>query len=38
MADEVLATALTDLFKTNGAVTIIKYKDIYEWLELATDR
>jgi uncharacterized protein Yka (UPF0111/DUF47 family) len=26
-----------DLFKTNDAITIIKYKDIYEHLEVATD-
>jgi uncharacterized protein len=38
IADEVLAVALTDLFETNDAVHIIKYKDIYEMLELATDK
>jgi len=38
LADEVLAVALTDLFKTHDAVTIIKYKDVYEMLELATDK
>jgi uncharacterized protein Yka (UPF0111/DUF47 family) len=38
LADEVLALALTDLFKTNDAIKIIKYKDVYEWLELATDK
>jgi hypothetical protein len=28
---------VTDLFKTNDAITIIKFKDIYEHLEIATD-
>ena len=37
LADDVLAQAVTDLFKTNDAVAIIKYKDIYENLETATD-
>jgi predicted phosphate transport protein (TIGR00153 family) len=37
LADDVLAHAVTDLFKTNDAITIIKYKDIYEQLETATD-
>jgi uncharacterized protein len=37
LADDVLAHALMDLFKTNDAITIIKYKDIYEHLESATD-
>lgn len=37
LADDVLAHAVTDLFKTNDAVAIIKYKDIYENLETATD-
>jgi uncharacterized protein Yka (UPF0111/DUF47 family) len=30
VADDVLASAIKDLFKTKGAVDIIKYKDIYE--------
>jgi len=37
LADDVLAHAVTDLFKTNDAIAIIKYKDIYEHLETATD-
>lgn len=37
LADDVLAHALMDLFKTNDAISIIKYKDIYEHLEVATD-
>jgi uncharacterized protein Yka (UPF0111/DUF47 family) len=38
LADDVLAHAVTDLFKTNDPILIIKYKDIYEHLETATDR
>ena len=38
IADEVLAHALTDLFKTQDAVNIIKLKDVYDWLEIATDK
>ena len=38
LADDVLAHAVTDLFKTNDAIAIIKFKDIYEHLETATDR
>jgi uncharacterized protein len=37
LADDVLAHAVTDLFKTTDAIAIIKYKDIYEHLETATD-
>lgn len=37
LADDVLAHAVTELFKTNDAITIIKLKDIYEHLEIATD-
>jgi uncharacterized protein len=37
LADDVLAHAIMDLFQTNDAITIIKYKDIYEHLEVATD-
>jgi len=37
LADDVLAHAVTDLFRTNDAITIIKFKDIYEHLEIATD-
>ncbi len=37
LADDVLAHAVTELFKTDDAITIIKFKDIYEHLETATD-
>jgi predicted phosphate transport protein (TIGR00153 family) len=37
LADDVLANAVTDLFKTTDAIQIIKLKDIYEHLERATD-
>ncbi len=37
VADDVLAHAITDLFRTTDAITIIKLKDIYEHLEIATD-
>ena len=37
LADDVLAHAVTDLFLTTDAITIIKLKDIYEHLEIATD-
>jgi uncharacterized protein Yka (UPF0111/DUF47 family) len=37
IADDVLAHAVTDLFKTTDAIAIIKLKDIYEHLETATD-
>jgi predicted phosphate transport protein (TIGR00153 family) len=37
LADDVLAHAVTELFKTDDAITIIKLKDIYEHLETATD-
>ncbi|MDO9036205.1 MAG: DUF47 family protein [Methanoregula sp.] len=37
VADDVLANAVTELFKTTDAITIIKLKDIYEHLEIATD-
>ncbi|HUT39082.1 MAG TPA: DUF47 family protein [Methanoregula sp.] len=37
LADDVLAHAVTDLFRTNDAINIIKLKDIYEHLETATD-
>jgi len=37
LADDVLAHAVTDLFKTSDAIAIIKLKDIYENLETATD-
>lgn len=38
VADDVLAQAVTELFRTNDAIAIIKFKDIYEHLETATDR
>jgi len=38
VADSVLGHAIMDIFKTQDAVTIIKLKDIYENLELATDK
>lgn len=38
VADDVLAQAVTELFKSNDAIAIIKFKDIYEHLETATDR
>jgi hypothetical protein len=37
LADDVLAHAVTDLFQSNDAIMIIKFKDIYEHLETATD-
>jgi len=38
VADNVLSHAIMDLFKTGDAITIIKLKDIYENLEIATDK
>lgn len=38
IADNVLGHAIMDLFKTKDAITIIKLKDIYENLEIATDK
>lgn len=38
VADEVLGHALTELFRGNDPLTIIKLKDVYENLERATDR
>jgi hypothetical protein len=37
LADDVLAHAVTDLFRSTDAIMIIKFKDIYEHLETATD-
>src|SRR5690606_2239042 len=37
LADNVLARAISDLFRTNDAIQIIKLKDLYECLEIATD-
>ncbi|WP_348632346.1 DUF47 family protein [Methanomicrobium sp. W14] len=38
LADEVLGVALQALFKTNDAIRIVKFKDIYEIMEETTDR
>ena len=38
VADEVLGHSLTELFRGNDPLTIIKLKDVYENLEQATDR
>ncbi len=38
IADGVLGRAIRNLFTTDDAITIIKLKDIYENLELATDK
>lgn len=38
LADDILAHAIKDLFKTEDAISIIKRKDIYEYLEIATDK
>jgi uncharacterized protein Yka (UPF0111/DUF47 family) len=38
VADNVLGHAIMDLFKTKDAIAIIKLKDIYENLEIATDK
>lgn len=38
VADDILTSALRNLFKTNDAVEIIKLKDIYEHFEIATDK
>ncbi|RXE56370.1 phosphate transport regulator [Methanoculleus taiwanensis] len=38
IADGVLGRAIRNLFTTSDAITIIKLKDIYENLELATDK
>jgi len=37
LADDVLAEAITNLFRTKDPMTVIKLKDIYDWLEIATD-
>jgi uncharacterized protein Yka (UPF0111/DUF47 family) len=37
VADDVLADAITNLFKTKDPMIIIKMKDVYDWLEIATD-
>ncbi|MBN2735130.1 MAG: DUF47 family protein [Methanomicrobiaceae archaeon] len=38
LADDILAIALQELFRTNDAIRIVKLKDIYETLEATTDR
>ncbi len=38
LADEVLGSAIRELFLSNDAIKIIKNKDIYETLEIATDK
>jgi uncharacterized protein Yka (UPF0111/DUF47 family) len=38
LADEVLAHAITDLFHTQDPIHILKFKDMYDWLEIATDK
>jgi uncharacterized protein Yka (UPF0111/DUF47 family) len=38
LADDVLAHAIKNLFQSRDAITIIKLKDIYEHLEIATDK
>jgi len=38
LADDVLNHAINELFKSTDALAIIKKKDIYEYLELATDK
>ncbi|HUR61406.1 MAG TPA: DUF47 family protein [Candidatus Thermoplasmatota archaeon] len=38
VADKALNEAIGALFKTNDAIQILKYKEIYEFLEDATDR
>jgi len=37
LADDVLDRAINELFKTQDPIAIIKRKDIYEYLEIATD-
>ncbi len=38
LGDEVLGQAIQAIFKCSDAIRVIKYKDIYEMLESATDR
>jgi len=37
LADDELSKAMTTLFNTDNAIAIIKLKDIYDYLEMATD-
>ena len=36
-ADQILRDAIGELFRTNDPIAILKYKEIYEFLEWATD-
>ena len=38
LADELVGEAIQALFRCSDAIRVIKYKDIYEMLESATDR
>jgi len=38
VADDLLMTSLAEVFKSSDPVRIIKFKDIYEYLEIVTDR
>jgi uncharacterized protein Yka (UPF0111/DUF47 family) len=38
LADDILGHAIRELFTTDDAITLIKLKDIYETLEMATDK
>jgi predicted phosphate transport protein (TIGR00153 family) len=38
VADDLLMTSLAEVFKSGDPVKIIKFKDIYEYLEIVTDR
>ncbi len=38
VADDLLTASLADVFKSGDPVRIIKFKDIYEYLEIVTDR
>lgn len=38
VADDLLMTSLSEVFKSGDPVKIIKMKDIYEYLEIVTDR
>ncbi len=38
LADDVLSHAITDLFHAQDPILILKFKDIYDWMEIATDK
>jgi uncharacterized protein Yka (UPF0111/DUF47 family) len=38
LADDILSGAIRDLFRSTDPIEIIKRKDIYEYLEMATDK